>query len=241
MTVRAKPSKNGHAHQRNGRAPGKNGDTPRQSDEALLADPVLLAEALASGRTPTRSPPLDAVSTVDGSDPKPKPDGEKPAANGRAERGKFGPGNQFARGNANARKMAALRGALLEAATAERMVALGEKLFELAMAGDLAAAKLLLAYAVGKTPGAVDPDRLDLDEWSIANAMPTVGQFLRVFVDGLSIADALAYRRQAYNGVNEPRQLLEEFNEELSNQRDYGPLGLRTRQLHEARNAHNGK
>jgi hypothetical protein len=41
MTARAKPSKNGHAHQRNGRAPGKNGHTPRRPGEALPSDPVL--------------------------------------------------------------------------------------------------------------------------------------------------------------------------------------------------------
>jgi hypothetical protein len=152
---------------------------------------------------------------VDGSDVKAKPAGEKPATDGRTAKGTFAPGNQFARGNPNARKMAALRAALLEAATVERMKALGEKLYELAMAGDLAAAKLLLVYAIGKAPEAVDADRLDLDEWAIANAAPTVGQFLRAFVDSMRPAEALAYLARAFNGVNDPAKLLKSLNEEI--------------------------
>ena len=36
---------------------------------------------------------------------------------------------------------------------------------ELALAGDVQAAKLVLAYAVGKPAAAPDPDRLDVEEW----------------------------------------------------------------------------
>src|SRR5262245_37912515 len=128
-------------------------------------------------------------------------------------------------------RMAALRAALLECATAERMKALGEKLYELAMAGDLAAAKLLLTYAIGKAPEAEDADRLDLDEWAIADAAPTVGQFLRAFADSLRPADAVAFRRQAYNGANDPKELLERLNEESDKQGKYDPPGPLTRQL----------
>jgi hypothetical protein len=149
--------------------------------------------------------------------------------------------NQFARGNPNARKMAALRAALVEAATVERMKALGEKLYELAMAGDLAAAKLLLAYAVGKPRDAVDADLLDLDEWSIANGAPTVGEFLRAFVDSMRPADALDFRARAYNGANEPRELLENLQAESRNQGKYDPPGPLTRKLLDERNARIGK
>ena len=41
------------------------------------------------------------------------------------------------------------------------MKALGAKLYDVALAGDMAATKLLLIYAIGKPPDAVDADRLD--------------------------------------------------------------------------------
>jgi hypothetical protein len=235
MTTRAKPSKNGRTHERNGHTPAS-----RLAAPPSHADGNSMAAALASRQT-TAGAPLDAVSTVDGQDAKPKPAGERPAADGRTAKGTFAPGNQFARGNPNARRMAALRAALLECATAERMKALGEKLYELAMAGDLAAAKLLLTYAIGKAPEAVDADRLDLDEWAIADAAPTVGQFLRAFADSMRPADAVAFRRQAYNGANDPKELLERLNEESDKQGKYDPPGPLTRQLLDERNAHIGK
>jgi hypothetical protein len=69
--------------------------------------------------------------------------------------------------------MAALRAAMLESMTAERMKTLGERLYAAAMAGNWAAAKLLLAYVIGRPPEAVDADRLDLEEWNILDAAPT--------------------------------------------------------------------
>jgi hypothetical protein len=159
-----KPGKNGHSHERNGH--------PSASQLA-------------------GSPPLDAVSTAGEQEAVTKATGgDQPATEGRTAIGTFAPGNRFARGNPNARKMATLRAALLECATAERMKSLGEKLYELAIAGDLAVAKLLLAYAVGKPGGAVDADRLDLDEWKLLDAAPTMAQYLRLSLDGIDPKDA---------------------------------------------------
>src|SRR5262249_18588101 len=59
---------------------------------------------------------------------------------------------------------AALRQALLDAATPERMRALAERLFQLAESGDVTAAKLLLSYLIGRPAIAADPDRLDVEE-----------------------------------------------------------------------------
>jgi hypothetical protein len=42
-----------------------------------------------------------------------------------------------------------------------------------AMNGDVQAAKLLLAYAVGKPSETFDPDRLEHLEWETAKALPT--------------------------------------------------------------------
>jgi hypothetical protein len=142
-----------------------------------------------ASRPANDAPPLDAVSTVGG----PKPAAEKPPADGRSAKGTFAPGNTFARGNPNARKMAALRAALLASMTAERMKALGEHLYAAAMAGNCIAAKLLLAYAIGKPADGPDPDRLDLDEWKLLDASPTKPQVLRAKVDSCAPAEAAAF------------------------------------------------
>jgi hypothetical protein len=130
-----------------------------------------------ANRLPDAVQPLNTVSTA--RDPKAEAESE-----GRTAKGTFAAGNTFARGNPNARKMAALRSALLSNLTAEKVTALGDKLFELAMAGDLAALKLLLLYGVGKPPDAVDADRLDLDEWRSIEAAPTITEFIEVVVAG---------------------------------------------------------
>jgi hypothetical protein len=47
----------------------------------------------------------------------------------------------------------------------ERMEALAFVLYEKASRGDLGAMKFIFQYVMGKPPEAVDPDRLDIDEW----------------------------------------------------------------------------
>jgi hypothetical protein len=66
----------------------------------------------------------------------------------------------------------ALRSALLEAITPERMRSLAGRLYDRAMGGDTAAAKLLLAYTLGRPAQGADPDRLDQDEWLLRLASP---------------------------------------------------------------------
>src|SRR3954466_6916760 len=75
---------------------------------------------------------------------------------GRLTAGRFGAGNRFGGGNPNARRMFDLRKALLDSAKPEDVQAVGAKLAELAMAGDVQAAKLWLEYTVGKPPQAVE-------------------------------------------------------------------------------------
>jgi hypothetical protein len=227
---------NGRSHERNGHKPES-----RLPEPGTDAKAPSLAEVLASAASPAAAPPLDAVSTVDGPEAKPKPAGEKSAADGRTSKGTFAAGNQFARGNPNARKMAALRAALLESMTPERMKALGERLYTAAMAGNWIAAKLLLAYAIGKAPEAVNPDRLDLDEWAIADAMPTTGQVLRAMVDGVPAADAAAFRATRLAPDNDPARLIDRLNEEIRKRENYDPPGQLTRQFLDERAAHVGK
>jgi len=203
MTVTMMHCKNGHAQERNGHAPA-----------SRLAGVV---------------PPLDPVSTVD--EPKPAADA-KPAPEGRTAKGTFAPGNKFARGNPVARRMANLRASLLECATPERMKALGEELFAAALNGDWVAAKLLLTYAVGKAPEAVNADRLDLDEWNIANAAPTFVQFMRALYDNLPPALAtILLRRKTEEG--DPVARIMAMQEELhAEQKDMAAGGVAGR-LHQ--------
>jgi hypothetical protein len=61
--------------------------------------------------------------------------------------------------------VAALRRALLAAVTEDDLQAITRALIEKARGGDVAAAKLLLQYTLGKPAEATDPDTLDLQEW----------------------------------------------------------------------------
>lgn len=82
----------------------------------------------------------------------PTPSGD----NGRTTAGRFAPGNPGGPGNPYARRVAALRRALLEAATPERVAALAAMLMSKAEAGDLAACKLILPYLVGQPVAQID-------------------------------------------------------------------------------------
>ena len=76
--------------------------------------------------------------------------------NGRAQGGRFAPGNSFARGNPNARRQHELRAALLEAATDADVQEVGRTLAGLAKGGDVQAAKVWLDFVCGRPPAAVE-------------------------------------------------------------------------------------
>lgn len=69
---------------------------------------------------------------------------------GRNERGQFVAGNPGGPGNPYARRSAELRRGLLEAVTLQDVQEIAEKLLELAKAGDIDAARLLLDRLLGK-------------------------------------------------------------------------------------------
>jgi hypothetical protein len=70
--------------------------------------------------------------------------------NGRGPGGRFSPGNTFAVGNPYAKKVAQLRAALFRAVTAADLRAVVKKLVDVAKAGDVPAARLVLAYTLGE-------------------------------------------------------------------------------------------
>ena len=65
-----------------------------------------------------------------------------------------------------------MRTALLEAVSENRLSRIVGKLADLAEAGDVAAAKLVLSYVVGRPAEAPDPDGVDDDEWRRLKEMP---------------------------------------------------------------------
>src|SRR5262245_55681726 len=85
----------------------------------------------------------------------------------RDSHGRFAKGNRAGVGNPFARQVAAFRAAILQATTHEDIRLITKKLIHIAREGNLAAAKLLLAYTCGKADEASDPDRLDLEEWNL--------------------------------------------------------------------------
>ena len=75
---------------------------------------------------------------------------EPAESNGRRHDGKFGPGNNFGRGNPTAKHAQRLRQLFVTAVTEDDIKAIVTKLVELAKAGDIQAANLLLTRALGK-------------------------------------------------------------------------------------------
>jgi hypothetical protein len=92
--------------------------------------------------------------------------------------------------------VAALRKAFLDTASDERMQQLADKLLQQALAGDVAAAKLFLAYVLGKPSGQIDPDRVDLDEFELLASRPSEPEVLRAIVYDMEPVHACALVQQ---------------------------------------------
>ena len=86
--------------------------------------------------------------------------------------GQFQPGNKGGPGNPHARRTAQLRARLLDCITDDKLAEIVAGLVAAASAGDVAAAKLVLAYSVGPPLPAVSPDRLDDDEFAVMRSKP---------------------------------------------------------------------
>jgi hypothetical protein len=107
---------------------------------------------------------------------RPGPDAQPQAAeNGRDTHGRFGKGNAGGPGNPFARQVAALRCALLAAVSEKDMEEVTQTLARQAKEGNVAAAKLLLSYSLGKPAPTVDPDTLDQQEWEGYRRLPDAG------------------------------------------------------------------
>jgi hypothetical protein len=119
-------------------------------------------EAAVNGTMPAPNPP--SANGANGEPAASAPPDGTPGA-GRDARGRFARGNLGGPGNPFARQVAALRQAAVDAVSADDVRAIIAKMTEKALAGDVAAAKVVLSYAVGRPAAAPEPDRLDIEEW----------------------------------------------------------------------------
>src|SRR5206468_4509411 len=98
------------------------------------------------------------------SDPRPPESAAQTPTDGREANGRWAKGNPGGPGNPFARRVATLRKVILDRLTEQDLLAITEALLAKAKEGSVGAAKLLLAYAIGKPASAPDPDRLDGQE-----------------------------------------------------------------------------
>jgi hypothetical protein len=82
----------------------------------------------------------------------------------RAANGQFAAGNRGGPGNPFARQVAELRQAILDRLTVEAASDIADTLIARAKGGDVAAARLLFQYGLGKPAKAVEPDRVEIEE-----------------------------------------------------------------------------
>jgi hypothetical protein len=101
---------------------------------------------------------------------------------GREANGRFAPGNAGGPGNPFARKVAALRSALIDAVTPQDITEIMYLVVFNAKAGSLEWTKFLFQYAVGKPRPAVNPDTLDLDELMLTQASAVPVEAVKEFV-----------------------------------------------------------
>jgi hypothetical protein len=111
----------------------------------------------------------------------------------RPSNGQFAPANPFAR------RVAALRSALVETLTPDDVREITVALTFRAKAGNVSAAKLLFQYALGKPLPATHPDRLDQDEVEALKANAMSGDVAQA-IDAAPAAPALAVLRELQPG-----------------------------------------
>jgi hypothetical protein len=112
------------------------------------------------------------------------------ANDGRDAQGRFARGNPGGPGNPFARQVAQLRRALCNSVTDEDVQEVSRQLLAQAKQGDVASARLLFGYTIGRPAAAVDPDRLDFDEWDIHRRTPTRTDEIQAILGGIPVTVA---------------------------------------------------
>jgi hypothetical protein len=99
---------------------------------------------------------------------------------GHDSKGRFTRGNKGGPGNPHARRTAHMRKVLLDCVSDDDLRDIVCQVVQKAKEGDTGAARLVLSYVVGKPGAAVDPDRLDVDEFELfQEETRTTEEFMR--------------------------------------------------------------
>jgi hypothetical protein len=117
---------------------------------------------------------------------------------GHDERGRFTKGNTVAADNPTHCKMAQLRRALLRALDEDKMQTLAERLYQRALDSDIAAATLLLRYALGVPRECPDPDSVGLDEWQRLKSRPSKQAVFLALTDAVPVDEAIDAMRRFF-------------------------------------------
>ena len=93
----------------------------------------------------------------------------------RPNKGRFALGNPGGPGNPFGRQVAVLRQAVLDAITPEKISAITDAMTDRAQQGNVGAAKLVFQYSLGKPAAAVEPDRVEIEDYRLRteSAVPT--------------------------------------------------------------------
>jgi hypothetical protein len=127
----------------------------------------------------------------------PPPSLDKYHDGGRDGRGRFTKGNPGGPGNPFARQMAKLRQHLLNSASPEEIDFVKAQLMELIAKQNPLAIRMYFEFIIGKAGPAVDPDRLDIDEWRLLKETSPCLQDLHVLSNTFDIGMHLDMMRAA--------------------------------------------
>jgi hypothetical protein len=115
-------------------------------------------------------------------------DGTAAPDSGRDKNGRFAKGNPGGPGNPFSRQLAQMRQVVLQCVSEEDLRDIVAQVVQKAKQGDLAAARLVLSYAVGKPQPAPEPDRLDVEEIDLYQQQAVGLEHLLIPVKALSAA-----------------------------------------------------
>ncbi|MFO0969896.1 MAG: hypothetical protein U0793_30445 [Gemmataceae bacterium] len=88
---------------------------------------------------------------------------------------------------------------MLDAVTEDDIVAIGRKLVQLALEGNVAAARVLFTYVL---PKGVEPDRLDMDEWNGYREQGGMMQEIMPILKSMDPAPPAGHRARAAAGAD---------------------------------------
>lgn len=120
--------------------------------------------------------------------PEPRTTPDRPENPQRTAGGQYARGNRGGPGNPFNRQIAAFRTMIVSTTTLDDVREAALKLIEAARQGNLAAIKLFFQYVVGKPTDAVDPDRMDVDEFKLCEQSNIGGEACQaVHIDGMPV------------------------------------------------------